>query len=204
MATKLKAIVFMGSARDGRMCDRVTKFVTSKLTEAKYDVEVWDPLELKLPLVKQPLQFFPDPSQAPQQLRDMNDKIKAADAFIVVTAEYNRQMPPGLTNIIDYFPPTSFAFRPSAIVCYSLGGGGFSAAMQARTLMVEMGASPIPYVWHIPTVMKSLDESGNVLNEYLHKQASKMMMQLDWYAHALKSHREKVGFPKWEGTTVSA
>jgi len=167
-------------------------------------VEVWDPLELNLPLVKQPIQFFPDPSQAPQQLRDLNEKIKAADAFILVTPEYNRQMPPALTNLLDYFPPISYAFKTSAIVCYSMGGSaGTTGGSQARTLMVEFGAPPIPYMFAIAQVMKSLDESGNVQNEYLHKQAAKMIMQLDWFAHAFRNQREKSGVPKWEGTTVS-
>jgi len=204
MASKaLKAIVFMGSVRDGRNAERVSKFVTAKLQEAKYDVEVWDPQELPLPMLKQPLQFYPDPSKAPQVLRDMNEKVKAADAFVILTAEYNRQMPPALTNLIDYFPPLSYAFKSSAIVCYSMGSGGFTAASQARTLMVEMGAPPIPYVFTITGVMKSLDESGNVQNEYLHKQAAKMITQLDWYANAMRSHRERVGVPTWDSTTVS-
>jgi len=204
MAAKaLKAIVFMGSTRDGRNVSRVAKFVVGKLKDAKYEVEVWDPLELQLPMLKQPLQFYPDPNQAPQQIRDLNEKIKAADAFIILTAEYNRQMPPALTNLIDYFPPISYAFKTSAIVCYSMGGGGLNAAAQARTLMVEMGAPPIPYVLHLTQVMKSLDENGTVNNEYLHKAASKMITQLNWFAGAMRGQRERVGLPAWEGTTMS-
>jgi len=203
MAKALKAIVFLGSVRDGRQCARVAKFVTNKLTEAKYDVEVWDPEKLGLPLLKQPLQFYPDPSQAPQQLRDLNEKIKAADVYIVLTAEYNRQMPPALTNLLDHFPPVSYAFKTSAIVCYSMGAGGLTAAAQARTLLVEFGAPPIPYILHIPTVQNALDESGNVVNEYLHKQAAKTVKQLDWFANAIRNHREKAGVPAWESTTVS-
>lgn len=80
-----------------------------------------DPLKLDIPLLKQALQFYPNPKEAPQLLQDINEKIKKADAFVVVTAEYNRQMPPGLTNLIDHFPPSSYAYRPSALVSYSLG-----------------------------------------------------------------------------------
>jgi len=110
MASKkpMKAIVFMGSARDGRNCTRVEKFVTKKLKEANYDVDVWDPKELNLPVLNQSLHFYA-PGKAPKQLQDLDEKIKAADAFIVLTAEYNRQMPPALTNMIDFFS--------SGIVC---------------------------------------------------------------------------------------
>jgi len=202
MSKALKAVVFMGSTREGRMCSRVTKFITNKLRDAKYDVEIFDPVELGLPLLKQPLQFYPDPSQAPQQIRDLNEKIKAADAFIIIAAEYNRQMPPALTNLLDHFPPISYAFKASAIVCYSLGAGGFTSATQARTLMVEFGAPPIPYVLHIGQVAASLEESGEVKNEYLEKQAKKLLTQLDFYANAFRNQRDK-GVPAWEGAAVS-
>lgn len=80
-----------------------------------------DPLTINLPLLKQPIQFYPDPKKAPQIVQDLNDKVKKADAYVLVTAEYNRSMPPALTNLIDHFPPRSFGFKSSAIVAYSLG-----------------------------------------------------------------------------------
>jgi len=196
----LKVIVFMGSVRDGRNAERVSKFVTAKLQEAKYDVDVWDPQELPLPMSM--LQVYLDPSQAPRIVRDMNEKIKAADAYVILTPEYNRQLPPALTNLIDYFPPLSYICKTSAIVCYSMGSGGFVAASQARTLMVEMGAPPIPYVLSISRVMQSLDESGNARDEYLHKAATKMITQLDWYADAMRNQRE-LGMPNWDSPLVS-
>jgi len=192
----MKILMFLGSTRDGRMAERVGKFVYNKLTDAKHSVEILDPLTLDIPLLKQPLQFYPDPSKAPQILRDLNEKIQKADAFVVITAEYNRQMPPALTNLIDHFPPRSYAYRPSAIVCYSLGGGaGIIAAAQCRTLMVELGCSPISYILTVGEVNKKLDETGKPLDEYLHKQAEKMIAQLNWYGEALKNQRDKAGIP---------
>jgi len=203
MSTKLmKAIVFMGSVRDGRNVTRVEKFITSKLKEANYEVDVWDPKELNLPMLTQSLHLYPDPSKAPQQLREMDEKIRAADAFIVLTPEYNRQLPPALTNMIDYFSPVSYAYRASAIVCYSLGIGGQAAAAQARTLMVEMGAPPIPYILNIPHVHQSLDELGNVNNEYLHKSVSTWITQLNWFTNAFRNQRA-LGIPAAEGGAMS-
>jgi len=193
----LKILMFLGSVREGRMGERVGKFVYTKLTEAKHNVEILDPQKLDIPLLKQALQFYPDQSKAPQILRDLNEKIKAADAFVVITAEYNRQMPPALTNLIDHFPPASYAYRPSAIVSYSLGpGAGIIAAAQCRTFMVELGCSPISHILTVGTVDKKLDPEGNPLDEYLHKQAAKMVAQLNWYGSALKNQRKKVGIPQ--------
>jgi len=203
MSSKLmKAIVFMGSSRDGRNVTRVERLITNKLKEAKYDVDVWDPRELNLPVLKQSLHLYPDPRQAPQQLQDLDKRINAADAFILLTPEYNRQLPPALTNMIDYFSPVSYAYRASAIVCYSMGIGGQAAAAQARTLMVEMGAPPIPYILNIPHVHKSLDEEGNINNEYLHKSISTWIGQLNWFGNAFRNQRA-LGVPGGAGAAVS-
>lgn len=37
----MKVLVFLGSVRDGRMVERVGKFVTEKLKAAQHDVEVF-------------------------------------------------------------------------------------------------------------------------------------------------------------------
>ena len=61
-----------------------------------------------------------------------------------MSAEYNHSVPPGLTNLIDYFLEEYF-WRPSAIVCYSVKGfGGMRAAMQLRALLPEVGMPSIP------------------------------------------------------------
>lgn len=79
------------------------------------------------------------------------------------------------------------------------------AAAQARGLMVELGAPPIPLVLHIPQVDKHLDANGNAIwNEsYLHKQVAKFILQLDWFANALRRHSDNVGRPVWNSSVVS-
>ena len=48
---------------------------------------------------------------------------RRADAFVIVTAEYNHSIPPALSNTLDHFLEEYF-WRPSAIVCYSAGAFG--------------------------------------------------------------------------------
>merc|ERR1712147_589491 len=57
----------------------------------------------------------------------MNKMIMEADAYLIVTPEYNRCVPPALVNTIDHFPPTSFDHKISGIIAYTLGvtGGSF-------------------------------------------------------------------------------
>ena len=39
-AQRLKALVLIGSTREGRMADRVTKFMTSQLKKREWDVDI--------------------------------------------------------------------------------------------------------------------------------------------------------------------
>ena len=78
-----------------------------------------DPLELKLPLLEKPLHFYKDQTEAPQILQECGQKVREADAFVVVSGEYNHTIPPALTNLMDHFPLSAYSYKPSAIVCYS-------------------------------------------------------------------------------------
>ena len=61
--------------------------------------------------------------KAPAVLERFALLYRAADAFIVVSGEYNHSIPPALSNLLDHFLEEYF-FRPSAIVCYSAGAFG--------------------------------------------------------------------------------
>ena len=83
-----------------------------------------------------------------------------ADGFCIVSAEYNHSIPPGLSNLIDYFLEEYF-FRPSAIVCYSGGAfGGVRAAMQLRAMLAETGMPSIPSLQPIPRIGEALSKDG--------------------------------------------
>lgn len=71
--------------------------------------------------VHQPLHFRRDPSQVPEWMTSINEKVKQSNAMVVVTPEYNCGLPPALSSIMDQFPPASYRHKPCGIVCYSMG-----------------------------------------------------------------------------------
>src|SRR5262249_4024180 len=80
----------------------------------------------------------------PDPLESLAALYRSADAFVVVSGEYNHSVPPALSNLLDYFLEEYF-WRPSAIVCYSAGQlGGVRAAMQLRATLCELGMPSIP------------------------------------------------------------
>ena len=117
-------------------------------------------------------------------------RIKAADAFIIVSGEYNHSIPPALSNLLDHFLEEYF-WRPSAIVCYSAGAfGGVRAAMQLRAMLCELGTPSIPSLLPVPRVQDAFDDDGRPRDEAYHRRAARFLDELEWYANALKAARQ--------------
>lgn len=196
----LKTLLVLGSVREGRMGDRVGKWMQAEMKEAGHELILIDPLETDLPLLKQPIHFiekYDGPEMVPAKLTALKEKIESADCFIFVTSEYNRTLPPALTNFMDHFPPSLFYHRPSAIVSYSIGSqGGIAANMALRGFLCEFGCAPIPINLAISDVSSRISEKGDVIDdEDLKGKGKKMMDQLAWYARALKEAKLKREVP---------
>ncbi|GFN89464.1 NADPH-dependent fmn reductase [Plakobranchus ocellatus] len=156
-----------------------------------------DPVELKFPLLEKAIHHYSDRSAIPDWMLQCEAKVKAADAFLVVSAEYNHSIPPALSNMMDHFGGSLFAYKPSGIVVYSPGiYGGMRAAMQLRAFLSELGTLSVSNIFGIPEVHKALDEGGAPLNDHMEKGANTLLNQLDWMTLAMKNHRDKHGVPK--------
>ncbi len=188
--------VLLGSVRSERMGDRAAKWAIAQLEARGHEAVLVDAAELKLPLLdkmwkeikKDPLAKY---AKLQEKLQPLAKLYARADGFCIVSAEYNHSMPPGLTNLIDYFLEEYF-FRPSAIVCYSATPfGGVRAAMQLRALLAETGMPSIPSVQPIPAIENALSEDGVALTQELAEKSGKFFDEFEWYMRAFKAERAK-------------
>ncbi len=186
----LNIAVVYGSVRTKRVGIRAAKWITSQLEKCKHKVTLIDPKEYKLPLLNKMYKEYPK-GKAPKTMQKLANVFKKSDAVVVVCAEYNHSIPPALSNLLDHFMEEYF-FKPSAIVCYSVGGfGGVRAAMQLRALLPEVGMPTIPTIFPISKVQEVFDAKGNVLDESYNKRVVKFLKELEWYANAMKAERKK-------------
>ncbi len=184
----LQLVVFYGSVRSARQGIRAARFMVTKCKERGHEVACIDPLEYRLPLLDKMYKEYKS-GEAPEVLQRMAAVIVPADAYIVVSGEYNHTVPPALANLMDHFLEEYF-WKPSAIVCYSAGSvGGVRAAVALRSMMAEKGMSSIPSIFPVPAVQKAFDEDGRPMDEAYHKRAARFLDELDWYAYALRNAR---------------
>lgn len=196
----LKIVLFLGTVRENNYGSRAATFLLNKLQEKGHETSLLDPDALDIPLLKKAFHFYKDPSEAPQVLQDTAKIIQAADAFMVITAEYNHCLPPALTNLMDHFPISAYRYRPSAIVCYSAGSfAGVRAAMQARCLMGELGSPTVGTLFAIPQIQNVLTTEGKTQGENaerIEKNADKVITELTWLAEAIRTKKEAEGYAK--------
>ncbi len=110
------------------------------------------------------------PGKVPAAWQALRDQMKAADAVLFVTPEYNRSVPGVLKNAIDIasrpYGQSAFDGKPGAVVSVSPGAiGGFGANQHLRQMMVFLNVpmlqQPEAYVGGAATLF---DDKGNLAN----------------------------------------
>jgi len=185
-------VVIMGSIREGRMCDRVSKLVLRMFEKnTKMKLRVLDPAisELSGELNKQPYHFMQDPTKAPEWMQTMNRTIKNSQAIMMVTPEYNGMLPPALLNLMNTFPPATYRHKPCGIVTYSMGTTGAMRAVQsARPYASELGMVVVPGYVPIPTVHENINSGGKCKNDLVNTNLTMLVKNLEWYAQAIHDY----------------
>lgn len=185
---RLNMVLLLGSVRSDRVGIGAARFVERLLTARGHSVTLIDPAVLQLPLLDRMYKEYA-PGAAPPALEQLASLYRAADAFVVISGEYNHSIPPALSNLLDYFLEEYF-WRPSAIVCYSNGQfGGVRAAMQLRAMLCELGMPSIPSLFPIPRIQTVLEPDGTARDAKVDQRFTRFATELEWYAAALRAAR---------------
>ena len=188
--------VLLGSVRSERMGGRAAKWAMARLKERGHKAVLVDAQALELPILDKmwkEIKTKPSAKYAKlhAKLAPLAKLYARVDGFCIVSAEYNHSIPPGLTNLIDYFLEEYF-WRASAIVCYSdKNFGGVRAAMQLRALLAEVGMPSIPSVQPIPSIGTALSKDGIALTQELAEESGTFFDEFEWYMRAMKAERAR-------------
>jgi NAD(P)H-dependent FMN reductase len=193
--SKLQIIV--GSTRPTRTADLVVPWVVSRASaQGGFDVEVLDLRDWPLPIFGEHMGSIGDindPTYSVPIMKTWNNKLKEADAFIVVTPEYNHSLPGVLKNAIDSIL-LSFALRnkPVAAVGYSNGiGAGIRAVEHLAQVVVEAEGVPLRSGVLIPFVTTAFDEHGESKDPAASVALDVMLQDLAWWSSALETARAR-------------
>ena len=100
----------------------------------------------EIPFRDLPLYSYDYDADYPPEGRALKDAIAACDALLFVTPEYNRSIPGGLKNAIDWasrpWGTNSFSRKPSAVIGTSPGAIGTAVAQQSLRSVLGFCDSP--------------------------------------------------------------
>ena len=193
----LKLQVIVGSTRPTRAADTVAPWVFEQAkSNEQFDVELIDLRDWPLPFFQEHIGTigdFNDPTYSDPIVKRWNAKLAEADAYLIVTAEYNHSIPGQLKNALDSVW-LSFAMRnkPWGFVAYSVGiAAGTRVVEHLSTVAIEAEAVPLRNTVLIPQVGAAFDDAGKPKDPMTPIALDVLLGDLAWYGIALKRAREE-------------
>lgn len=187
MALKLNIII--GSTRPGRAGPTVAAWFDGFAREhGKFDVELVDLADFGLPLLDEAahprLQKYEH-----ETTRRWAASVASADAYVLVTPEYDFFAPASLVNAVQCVL-REWHYKPAGIVSYGGISGGLRATQALRQLLGNVNVHALPQSVPIPFFSKFIGDDGVfVPNEPMVEGAKLMLSELHRWAVALKTMR---------------
>jgi len=185
MSARIRILGFAGSLRKASYNKALLRAATEMVPEGA-DLEVFD-LEGIPPFSEDVEQ------QPPKKVKDFKAKIRAADAILIATPEYNYSMPGVLKNAIDWasrpYGDNAFAGKPVGIMGASIGMLGTGRAQyHLRQSCVFLDMYPL----NQPEVMvafahEKVDDSGKVTDQKTRDKVRELVESLIAWTRKLKA-----------------
>ena len=182
MEDKIRIGLIYGSAREGRFCDTVAAWAAAEIeNRSEFSLDRIDPATLDLP--------FRPKGEDDGGLLELHRKAGAADAFVVVTPEYNHSYPAVLKLLIDSVYQ-QWRAKPVAFVSYGGVSGGLRAVEHLRHVFAELHAVAIRDGVSFANAWKQFGSDGTLLNPAASRKSMRVLLdRLNWWAIALRNAR---------------
>ena len=176
MSDPIKVGVIYGSTRPGRFCDTVVRWVAERIqSSGKFQFDLIDPAQPN--------------GTGEQGSATLGERLAQADAFVVVTPEYNHGYTGALKALIDSCGVEWHA-KPVAFVSYGGVSGGLRAVEQLRLVFAELHAVTIRDSVSFAGAWEQFDAGGALRSpERARRNMDTMLTRLDWWAVALRDAR---------------
>ncbi|WP_267245684.1 NADPH-dependent FMN reductase [Streptomyces sp. PR69] len=182
----LRLAVILGSNREGRFGPVLAEWFLSRAAQREdFTVDLIDVAEAELPTS---LSFNPGPAVR-AELAKVSPRLDRADAFVVVTPEYNHSFPASLKALIDWHYG-EWQAKPVGFVSYGGISGGLRAIEQLRQVFAELHAVTVRDTVSFHNAGAQFDDAGGhkdpIAADAANGAAKSMLDQLSWWARTLR------------------
>jgi NAD(P)H-dependent FMN reductase len=184
--------IIIASTRPGRTGGTIgTWFAAVAREHAGFDVHVVDLAALALPLLDESVPAIDGQPYDHAHTRQWSRLTAAADAFVIVTPEYNQGYPAPLKNALDFLY-AEWLDKPVAFVSYGMTSGGMRAVQQLKPVVSALGMVPVnaAVVVHL---RQTIDQRGTFTpTPGIHEAAHDTLDELLRLTFALRTLRDPV------------
>lgn len=186
MTLRLHTIV--ASTRPGRVGPTVARWFHERATtHGAFDAHLVDLAEFALPVYDEPNH----PRMRKYEhahTRKWSESVAAADAYVLVTPEYNFGPTPALLNALN-FVYSEWGYKPAAFVSYGGISGGIRAVQMTKQILTTLKVMPILEAVVVPFVAQQIKDGAFVPNDIQTAAAKEVLDELQKWAGALKPLR---------------
>ena len=182
----MKIEIISGSPRHNSLSKRVALHLQNWFKEnSEHEIGLIDLQDWNLPPIQS---VFMSVDKTPTEYKELSRRMFDADAFILVSPEYNGSYSPALKNLLDHFPKQHH--KPFGIVTASPGAmGGIRASQQLLQLVPALFGVASPYLLIVPAVDKKFDDKGNLLEESFANSVHNFATEFLWLAERAVEER---------------
>lgn len=197
MTHTTRLAIIIGSVRESRFGPVVASWIAERAGEhGGFDVDVIDLVDVDIPLSLPAAlsKYAGDDYPRPASLKEVSTRLEAADAFLIVTPEYNHSYPASLKALIDWHF-TQWTAKPVAFVSYGGAAGGRHAVLHLENVFSELHAVTIRDGLSFPNYFTAWQDGAPIDADTASAYAGTMLDQLAWWAGALRSARSTTPYP---------
>src|SRR6185503_5449419 len=175
----MKIEIISGSPRVNSVTRRVALNLKKWLdSNTDHEADIIDMKDWNLPPVQS---VFVSVDRTPDEFKSLAERIFKADAFILVTPEYNGSYSPAMKNLLDHFPKQHH--KPFGIVTASPGPlGGIRASQQMQLLINALFGIASPYMLIVGEVDKKFDAEGTLVDQSFYNHVHNFFTEYLWLA----------------------
>lgn len=176
--------IVSGSPRQESVTYRIALFLQKHLQEkTPYNINIIDIREWNFPTLQE--EVYSSVANTPQHYKPLAKRMFEANAFIIVTPEYNGSYTPSMKNLFDHFPKQ--VHKTFGIVTASTGSlGGIRASQQLQLLICALFGIPSPFMLVTPQVDKKFDKAGNLTDQSFLNTIHNFISEFLWLAERLQ------------------
>lgn len=178
----MKIVIILSAIREERKSQSLANFLLNKMNKI-VSTELIDLQKINLPT-------FGTKPESYQNIEQIRDILIKSDGLIFISPEYHQTYTSTLKNMVEYYY-AEFSKKPIGVATTSAGKlGGVQASIHLQSLVLALGAYPVPTKLLIPEIQNAFNKKNKPVNADIEKNTDHFIDEYLDFATALYQYEK--------------